>query len=93
MFSSGSRAGHLLIGKLVVQSLNAPVCMPKILGKGTNSKLHSGASTGMWKSDRNHLRIEKKVPVWMDEWEKWYICILSAQVEQKTIIRNKSIYK
>lgn len=29
----------------------------------------------------------------MDEWEKLYICILSAQVEQKTIIRNKSVYK
>lgn len=29
----------------------------------------------------------------MDEREKLYICTLSAQVEQKTIIRNKSIYK
>lgn len=30
--STGSGAGHLLITMLVVQSLAAPICMPKILG-------------------------------------------------------------
>lgn len=36
--SLGARAGHLLIGKVVVPSLSAPVCMPNI-GQHTNPKL------------------------------------------------------
>lgn len=36
---SGGRAGHRLIGKLVVWSLAPSVCMPGILGQDTNPQL------------------------------------------------------
>lgn len=32
---SGSTAGHLFVGRLVVQSPSTPVCMPNIVGQET----------------------------------------------------------
>lgn len=53
--SSGSSAGHLVFGRLVVQSPSAFDILPNIPGQDINPKLLSNTSIGVSMLDRKHL--------------------------------------
>lgn len=82
------RAGYLLIRRLVICSLAAPVGMPNVLGKNTNPKFLFDVSTGVWMLDRKHLcrqRVEKSSC--MNGWMRQVPYITwRAQVEKTSAI-------